>query len=340
MKNIHLAIIGFGNVGQGFTQILDERGEFLARRYGIQFRIVAVNDMLKGCVYHPGGISPQVLLGAIHDQGTLSLLPTATDWDALTTIEQCEADAVLEASYTDLETAQPATSHIRRALETGKHVVTSNKGPIALHLPTLRQLAQETRRQIGFEGIVMSGTPALRLGVELLAAGIRRIEGILNGTSNFILTQMEAGESYSKALAQAQALGFAEADPSGDVEGYDAAGKAAILSAVLFNHPLSIDKIDRQGITGLTESDIQMAKAKGKRWKLIARIEKESDQISASVLPEALPLEHPLAGISGALNAITYTTDLLGKVTLAGPGAGRAETGYALLNDLMAIFAD
>jgi homoserine dehydrogenase len=184
----------------------------------------------------------------------------------------------------------------------------------------------------------MSGTPSLRMGLELLAAAnVTRIQGIINGTTNYILTQMEGGLTYAAALEQAQSLGYAEADPTGDVEGYDAAGKAVILANLLLGASLTMNDVERCGITGLTSHDIASAKADGQRWKLIAGIERKDSTVTASVAPTRLPINHPLASVSGATNALTFTTDLLGDVTLIGPGAGRMETGYAILCDLLAI---
>jgi homoserine dehydrogenase len=243
-------------------------------------------------------------------------------------------------SYTDLETGEPALTHVRHALNNGRHVVTTNKGPTALHFPELQRLAQENGVQLGVEGTVMSGTPALRVGMELLAgAGIRRVQGILNGTTNYILTQMEAGATYEAALAEAQEKGYAEADPSGDVEGHDAAGKVVILANLLLDLPLTMGDVACEGITALTPHDIRAAREAGERWKLIGLVQRSDDEqgYTARVRPTRLPLAHPLASVSGATNAITYTTDLLGDVTLVGPGAGRVETGYALLGDMLGI---
>lgn len=341
MQTVHLALIGFGNVGQGFTQILRDKGDEYEGGFHIRFLIVAVNDLLRGSAYNPDGLDLATLLKVGAEAGNLSDLPgVGNHWDALTTIARCNADVVVEISYTNLETGQPAIGHIRAALESGKHVVTSNKGPVALQYQELADLAHSRNLQIGVEGTVMSGTPALHLGRDLLAgAGVRRVQGILNGTTNYILTKMESGASYAEALAEAQRQGYAEADPTGDVEGYDAAGKVAILSALLMGAPLALNQIDRTGITGITSADIAKAQAEGQRWKLIGSLEKRPEGVVASVKPVRLPLSHPLSGISGATNAITYTTELLGDVTLIGPGAGRLETGYALVCDLLGIYA-
>jgi homoserine dehydrogenase len=340
MQTVRLVLIGFGNVGQGFTQILRDKSDFYAEKYGLRFIIVAVNDLLQGSAFNPEGLDPAVLLKVSGEVGNLSDLPEAGNhWDALTTLANCRADVAVEVSYTNLKTGEPATGHLRAAFENGMHVVTSNKGPVALKYRELSALAHARGLQIGVEGTVMSGTPALHLGIDLLeGAGVRRVQGILNGTTNYILTQMENGLSYAQSLAEAQARGYAEADPTGDVEGFDTAGKVAILSSLLMDTPLTLEQIDRTGITGITYEDVADARAEGQRFKLIGSLEKRPEGITAYVKPVRLPLSHPLASVSGATNAITYTTDLLGEVTLIGPGAGRLETGYALICDLLGIY--
>jgi homoserine dehydrogenase len=339
MRSYRLALIGFGNVGQGFAQILRDQGNELAKQFDLELKIVAVSDPLKGSASDPEGFAPADLLDAVQAGRSLDTLPCAAPGlDAKRTIAESNADAIIELSYTDLKTGEPAASHIRQALERGLHAVTTNKGPIALHYPELSVLARSKGVQIGIEGTVMSGTPTLRLGTELLgAAGVSRVMGIVNGTTNYILTQMEGGAPYAEALAEAQAQGYAEADPTGDVEGFDAAGKVVILANVLMGASITMDDVDRKGITQLTPADIESAQAEGQRWKLIASVEKTADGVQASVRPTRLPITHPLASVSGPTNAVTFTTALLGDVTLIGPGAGRLATGYAILCDLLAI---
>jgi homoserine dehydrogenase len=339
MQEYKLAIIGFGNVGQGLAQILAERGERIRREFGLGIRIVAVGDIKLGNLYHPQGLDPAALLAAVREKGSLAgISATETGWDSMRTIRETEADVVVELSPTDLATGEPAVSHIRAALEAGKHVITTNKGPIALHYQELRTLAQEHGVQIGVEGTVMSGTPALGLGVEYLAAaGIRRIRGILNGTTNYILSRMQEGRSYAEGLGEAQAKGYAEADPTADVEGFDAAGKLVILAGVLMGAPIAMKDVEREGITRISKADICEAEEGGDVWKLIAELERFEGGVKARVRPQRIPRSNPLASVRGAVNAITFTTDLLGDVTLIGPGAGRLETGYAILSDLLAI---
>lgn len=339
MHTIRLFMIGLGNVGQGLLTILSEHREFLQAQYGLNFQVVAVNDLRLGSVADSKGIALKDLLTAAA-KGTLSELTVEkenlTVEDMLETIDY---DVLVEASFTDLRTGEPATTYIRKALSTQKQVVTTNKGPLALHYAELQALAEKNGVKIGFEGTVMSGTPAIFLGMNWLrAAQIQRIQGIFNGTTNFILTKMEEGKEYAEALAEAQRLGYAEADPTGDVEGYDAAGKVVILANVLMGKHLALQEVERQGITHLTAAQIREAQRAGKRWKLIGTIEMTEGTINASVKPLALPLSNPLAQVMGATNAITYMTRYLGEVTLVGAGAGRLETGYALLADLLSIY--
>ena len=334
-----LALIGFGTVGQGFAEILRDRGEALGKQFGAWFRIVAVSDVNKGSVYDPDGLEPAALLDAVQrGQSLESLNASHKGWDALTTIDQADAEVIAELSYTNLTTGEPGFKHVKAALESGKHVITSNKGPVALRFPELLRLAAAKGVSIGVEGTVMSGTPTLALATELLAgAGVNKIQGILNGTTNYILTRMGEGSDYPSALAEAQAKGYAEADPTGDVEGIDAAGKVVILSNLVLNEPLTMQEIERQGISWLTADDIRRAAEAGEVWKLLGTLERTNSGVGASVKPTRLPKTHPLANIGGATNAVTFTTELLGDVTLIGPGAGKLETGYALIADLLAI---
>src|SRR5215211_569093 len=236
-----LALIGFGSAGQGLAQILRDHGEALARRYGVDLRIVAVCTQRRGSLYDPEGLDPAALLAAIAHDGHLRNVAGLRDWSPLDMIEQAAADVLIELSPTDLITGEPATNHMRAALGRSIHAITANKGPIALHLPELRRLAADAQLYLGYEGTVMSGTPALRLGwSDLAGCEVLEVQGIVNGTTNYILTQMESGMSYADALAEAQRLGYAEADPAGDVEGFDAAAKAIILANIVMDARLGI----------------------------------------------------------------------------------------------------
>lgn len=332
-----LVLIGFGTVGQGLAEILRDRAAALSQEQGFSASLAAVATLRRGTLYHPAGLEPAALLDAIA-QGHLDHYPDTPGlvrgWDALRLIRESGADTLVETSYTDLKTARPALDYCRVAFDAGMHVVLANKGPVALAFDELRAHAQRVGRGLGFEATVMAGTPALRLALDALAGcRITQVRGILNGSTNYMLTRMESGLSYDDAAAEARALGYLEADPSADVDGWDAAGKALILARALFGRALTLDEMRVQGIRGITQADIDTARAAGRRWKLVVRLSPEG----GSVGPELLPLDDPLAGASGTTNAVTYTTDLLGDVTLVGPGAGRLETAFGLLADLLAL---
>ena len=184
----------------------------------------------------------------------------------------------------------------------------------------------------------MSGTPVLSTATEALAGcEFARIRGILNGTTNYILSEMEQGRPYAEALATAQELGYAEADPTADVEGFDVLAKVVILANVVMRAELGAEGVSREGITGLDAEAVAAAPALGQRWKLIGQVERVDGQIAASVGPVALPLDDPLAAVGGVTNAVTLETDLVGPVTIVGAGAGKEATGLSLLSDLVAI---
>ncbi len=339
-----IGLIGCGTVGQGLLEILESKREHLRDAYDFEARLVAVSDKLKGSLLIPEGIEIPKLLAILAQGKPISEYPAGRKaqvevLDPLDMIEKCEADIIAEMTYTDIKTGEPATSYIRKALRTGKHVVTSNKGPAALHYRDLRELARQNGLQFRIEGTVMSGTPVFHLFESGLAGNsIREVRGILNGTTNFILSKMEQdGMEYGAALALAQKLGYAEADPTADVEGFDALAKVVILSNVLLGGSIGTGDVARTGISAISRADVLAAKDQGFRYKLIGRTALLNGKIDASVSPVKLPLSDPLAGVMGAHNALTFDTDLMGKVTVQGAGAGKIETGYSILSDMLAI---
>lgn len=338
-----LAFIGFGVVGQGLAEILRDKKETLKKEEGFEGEIVAISDFMKGSIYHPNGLDIDTILHVLNETGNLENYPKTpgliTGWDSFKTIRETIADTIVEVSYTDVKTGQPAIDHCKLAFKSGKNVVMTNKGPVALAYKELSELASQKNVSWGFEGTVMSGTPALRMPVATLAGNeITEIRGILNGTTNYILTKMEdEGISYEEALKEAQELGYAEADPTSDVEGYDARYKISILANYVMNEPLKVEDVSCTGITNITLKEIEEARKEGKRWKLLAKVRKENGTVKASITPEKVEITDPLASISGAVNAIAYECDLLGTVTLSGAGAGKVETGFSLLIDLINI---
>jgi homoserine dehydrogenase len=293
-----------------------------------------------GSVYDKNGLDMKKILNLEKSGKKLDEFPTGIKgMDSIETIKKTNSDTIVEVTYTDVKTGEPALTHIKTALNLGKNVVSTNKGPVVKQAIGLLKIAESNNAYYGFEGVVLAGTPAINLAKYTLAGNnITGFKGILNGTTNYILTRMEEGMSYDEALKKAQELGYAEADPTGDVKGLDALGKVVILSNVVLGKNITWQDVERKGITEITIEDIKKAKAEGKRWKLIGSARIQSDgSVKAKVWPEKLSLNDPLAGVSEAINALTFFTDELGPVTIVGPGAGRRETGFALLINLLEI---
>jgi len=335
----NLAFIGFGTVGQGLTEILINKKDLLKNEHHFDYSIVVVSDIQKGYEYNEKGLDPQILLNLVKEHKNLENYHDGIKgWDSLKTINESNANVIIELSFTDVKTGEPATTHVKTALQNGKHVITSNKGPSALFHQELMKLAKAHNVFYKIEGTVMSGTPVINTALQSLAGcSINRIKGILNGTTNYILTNMELGKPYEEVLQKAQELGYAEADPTGDVEGWDALAKVIILANVVMGGSLKTKDAEREGITKITLQDIEQAKAEGARWKLIGEISRQDGKLKAKVAPQKLPLSDPLANIMGATNAITFETDLMGPITVIGAGAGRIETGFSILTDLLDI---
>jgi len=332
-----IALIGFGHVGHGFAALLQAKLATLQTEYNLTPRLVAVATGSRGTLIDPNGLDLQTLL-KIGQRGSFAAYPDGPtlqrDWDSTQIAAESTAQVLVEAGPTNLETAQPALGIVEAALASGKHVILANKGPVALAYEDLQAKAAAADVLLRLEATVMAGTPVIRMGTQNLAgAQITAARGILNGTTNYMLGLMEAGQSYLNALRDAQAKGYAETDPSGDVDGWDAAGKLLILSAAVFGRSIRMDDIDVTGISGLDGDTVYAAAAGGKHYKLIATVTPDG----ASVAPVGLPGSDPLAGVMGANNALTYVTDVLGDVTVVGPGAGPQATAFGLLSDLLEI---
>jgi len=335
----NLAFIGFGVVGQGFAQILMRKRDLLRRKYNLEYEVVAISDVEKGSVLEETGLNLPSILDLVRKTGSIGGYEVGRKGlSSLEIIRESNADVIVEVTWTNLKTGEPGLTHIRESLASGRHVITSNKGPIAVAYPELKSLARSHRVFLRFESTVLSGTPALNLGLESLAGlDISSVRGIVNSTTNYILTEMEKGKSYAEALKEAQRLGYAEADPTMDVEGWDAVGKVVILANAVMDGNLKVGDVERVGITGVSSEDVERAELEGKRVKLIAQASRKDGVVKAKVSPEKVPLTDFLAHVDGTLNALTLTTDGLREVTIIGRGAGGIEAGHGLLSDLIAI---
>ncbi len=334
---VKIVYVGFGIVSQGLAKIILSTNFLLPIPQEREIQTVGILDIMKGSKIDADGINMQKVLTNA-SKGDYSLL-TENILDINKAIQEINADIIIEASFTDIKSGEPAISHIESALNSKKHVVTTNKGPFAVAYEQIFNLARIKKKVVAIEGTVMSGTPIINvLNNGLLGAEISSVSGIMNGTSNYILTQMELGMSYENSLAQAQELGYAEADPTSDVEGLDTLAKVMILANVVFDMQLSQEDITVSGISKITLSDIKEASSNHMRWKLIGSVWKDNKGIvHGSVSPKLVPINDSLYGISGATNALKITSSILGDTTIIGAGAGKTETGFALYNDIISI---
>jgi homoserine dehydrogenase len=331
---MRIILVGWGVVGQSFAQIITQRRKELAKKYGFRPRIVGIVDK-QGAAINPKGLDLEEMLSLKKEKGTVAASSQhgRPDMTALEVIESVEAEAVVEVTPTNIETAEPGLSYIKTAFRTGKHVVTTNKGPLALALPALTELADYNNVCLRFSGTVGAGTPILEFAKNCLQGDkIVSVRGILNGTTNYILSEMDEKHiSFDEALKAAQKLGYAEADPTMDVDGHDAAAKLVIMANWIMNKKVTIDDVQIRGIRDVSAQDITDAAEKGCTIKLIGSIEE-----SLKVEPTQISKHDPLA-VDGALNAVTFVSESAGEQTITGLGAGGVETASAVLRDLLDI---
>jgi len=317
---VRVGLLGCGNVGAALLRLLDEHGDDIAMRSGCRLEVtrVAVRDVAR--------------------DRSVPLAPERFTTDGDSIVDDPEIDVVVEL----LGGVEPARALILRAFAAGKPVVTANKELLANHGKEIFEAAEAADVDLAFEAAVAGGIPLIRPLKESLAGErVARILGIVNGTTNYILTQMSAhGWSFDDALAEAQRLGYAEADPTADVEGFDAAAKIAILASIAFNARVVADDVYREGIARVTAQDIADAERLGYVVKLLAIAELEDEAISARVHPAMVPASHPLAAVHDAFNAVFVEGGKVGELMFYGRGAGGDPTATAVAGDLVAVARD
>jgi len=316
VKHYQVALLGFGTVGSGVYRVLSENGAQITHREGINISV------------------KRILVRDFEHEPNLHLAPMelyTTSFDDI--VNDPEIDIVAEC----MGGIEPARSFILRALGAGKTVVTSNKEVMSKHWPAFEQAAKSTGAGLYLEATVGGGIPILRTILDSMQANnISRVMGIINGTTNYILTQMtESGRSFEEALKEAQALGYAEANPTADVEGYDAMYKLSILSSMAFHAHMPIEVIYREGITKLTPADFETARLLGYTIKLLAIGKKAGKRIEVRVHPTMIPNTHPLASVRGVFNAIFLTGHAVDDIMLYGRGAGCMPTASAVVSDIV-----
>lgn len=337
MPHFRLAMVGFGNVGQALARLLLQKERELAERYRLSFSIVGITTKRHGSAIHPQGINIEQALNIMANGKSLEALSMeAPPKDTFDFLRRCEAEVVFETTPVNYQNGQPAIAHLQLALELGMHAITANKGPVVHAYRQLSQLATNKGRKFYFESAVMDGAPIFSLFRETLpVVNLIGFQGVLNSTTNLILTRMEQGESFEKAVAYAQSIGITETDPSGDIDGWDAAVKVAALVTVLMDYPLTPEQVERQGIRQLTEQAVLQAKREGKRWKLLCSARRAGDHVQARVSPELVPSTSPFFALEGTSSMVQFETDVLGTLTIIESDPSPQTTAYGLLADFI-----
>lgn len=320
MKKAKIGLLGFGNVGGGTFKILTDNREIIEKRIGISPEIV------------------KILQRSRNKKRLVEADPEILTEDPDDIINNSEIDIVVEM----LGGIEPATSFMLQAMKQGKHVVSANKAAIAANYELLTKTAEENNVLFLYEASVAGGIPVLTsISGALQANNFVEVMGIMNGTTNYILTKMsDEGLSYDEVLKDAQAKGFAEADPTADVEGIDVANKLSILMALAFGKYVAPNKIPTTGISKITAEDIEEAKAQNKKIKLIGKASIADGDIKYSVQPVLLDESHPLANVSNEFNAVYITGDMVGELMFYGRGAGALPTGSAVCGDILKIMKE
>ena len=337
MTHYRIALFGFGNVGQSLARLLLRKQDQLWQDHHLNFSVTGIATARHGMAIDPQGINIEQALHLIATGNQLDVLSKQPSInDPMEFIRRCGADVLFEntpVSYTD---GQPAVSYLHTALASGMHAITANKGPVVHAYQELTQLAGKFGRKFYFESAVMDGAPIFSLFRESLpVADLHGFSGILNSTTNLILTRMEAGESFDQAIAYAQSIGIAETDPSGDIDGWDAAVKVAALVTVLIGTPLKPAQVDRTGIRNLTLDDVHQATLQGKRWKLVCTARRQGKEVLAQVHPELVSADSPLYGVNGTSSIVTFETDVLPQLSIVEGNPGPETTAYGLLADFI-----
>jgi len=331
---VRVQIIGFGNIGQGLAEVLIRKEELLRKRHALELKVVSITDVT-GTAVDEKGLDLQKALEVMRKGKGLLGYPGAKKMNGLEAIEAVDADVVVEATPTNIRDGEPGLGHMLLAMSKEKHVVTSNKGPLALKFSELKDAARKNEVKFKFEASVGGAMPIINLAKETLSGDkIYAIEGILNGTTNYILTRMSKEErSFELVLREAQEIGIAEAHPSYDIDGIDTACKLVILANAIMGIKATYKDVRTQGIRKITPEAVKLAKEDGHAIKLIGEVKNGHLEVS----PRLVPVNHPL-NVEGVLNVALFKTDIAGDITIVGKGAGAIETNSAILSDLISIW--
>lgn len=345
MQTKKLALLGFGNAGKAFAKLLMEKHEQIKEKYGYNVVVTAIATGTRGNLAVPTSAEAIDLAAAIEDIETIgkfsARLPL-TDLTAVQIAEQADYDVLVEMTPLNIFTGEPAITHIETAFARGRDVITANKGPIAWKFAVLRDMAAQNGCRFFYETTVMDGTPVFNFVEKTLQmAEVTEVSGILNSTTNYILEEMAAGKEYDEIIRKGQEIGFIEADPAMDIEGYDAAAKITALLNVLMDAGITPDKVARKGIEDITLGDIEAARSKGCVIKLICKGSRSADgTVKASVMPQEIPLTDMLASVNSTTSVVSVTTDLMKKISIVEHEPEIEQTAYGIFGDLLRVLSE
>lgn len=339
MEDLKLALLGFGNAGQAFAKMLCEKQEEIKNTYGRGIIVTAISTHSKGTIADPSGIN---LNKACRDAETIGKFAEDTaglcSLSTFEIIDQADYDVICEMTPLEIFTGQPAIDHIKRAFSRGKHVVTANKGPIAWAFDELKEMADERGVMFFYETTVMDGTPVFNLVEHTLKfCKVTEVSGILNSTTNYILEELAAGKDYDEIIAAGKKLGFIEANPAMDIEGYDAAAKVTALLNVLMHAGITPSDVDRTGIENITAEDIHDAAERGKVIKLLCKGKLTDGRVEASVKPVEVDKSDMLASVDSTTSVVSITTDLMGKLSVFEHAPEIEQTAYGIFGDVIRV---
>ena len=330
LRTYNLCIVGLGNVGSALVALLQRKRQELVDRYGIAWRVTGVASRRLGWMVAPDGFTPAKLMAGDFTDGQASA--EYAEW-----LRAAHVDVLFEASSLNAETGEPAISHIRAALELRAHAISANKGPVLHAFRELTRLAESKDRHFFFESAMMDGAPVFSLfRTALPAIDVLGFRGVINSTTTVILEAMQAGASFDEAIAEAQRLGVAETDPSADIDGIDAAVKVAEVANVLMGSELKLADVAREGIREITPARLREAHENGEAWRLVSRARRQPDgSIVASVAPDRLKLDDPLAQVHGTSLLIAFETDIFKELIISERDPGPEATAYGMLSDFV-----
>ena len=334
-ESMKVILIGFGIIGKGVINVIRKKREYLKNKYGMDLKVVAICDR-SGAAIDDNGLDLELALKVKEETGKISKYPEkGTSMPIVEVVKSIEADAIIEATPTNIESGEPAKTYIIEGFKSGKHVITANKGPLALYFNELLSYAKKHNRIFRYEASVGGAMPIINLAKETLAGNeIIKIKGILNGTTNYILTKMEREKlDFDTVLKEAQELGIAETNPHQDISGLDTAAKIVILANSIMNMEVTIKDVNIEGITKITPEALSMANKGGYTIKLIGEVSENKLEVG----PKLIPLDDPL-NVKGSLNVAMLNTDLAKEVIVVGRGAGDVETSSAILSDIINIY--